>query len=152
LNSLTERLKAIAPNVALVLACHRPVSVERLADGSSQPPEWLQGKRVSAFCGVGNPAGFEATLASLGAQVVGLRRFPDHHLYDAADLSATMSEATQANAEAVVTTQKDAVKLGAMGRDALKDIKALKVALVIREGEEALREAVGHALRAKAGG
>ncbi|HVR41352.1 MAG TPA: tetraacyldisaccharide 4'-kinase [Thermoanaerobaculia bacterium] len=71
------------------------------------PPE-LARKRVFAFAGLANNEQFFATL-----ETVGTRGFPDHHRYTAADLDAIRQAARDADADAIVTTEKDAVKIGA---------------------------------------
>lgn len=74
------------------------------------PPETLQGKKVLAFSGIGNPSSFEQTLADLGVDTVASVRFPDHHDYAMAEMQKLMQEAEEAGAQALVTTEKDAVK------------------------------------------
>ena len=82
----------------------------RTDGGQSMPVADLAGCRVFALAGIGNPEGFAAQLAA-AADVVGRRFFPDHHAYARADVDAVMSDARAAGAEAVVTTDKDWVKL-----------------------------------------
>jgi len=82
----------------------------RTEGGESLPVADLAGRRVFALAGIGNPEGFAAQLAG-AADVVGLRFFPDHHAYTRADVEGVMSDAGAAGAEAVVTTDKDWVKL-----------------------------------------
>jgi tetraacyldisaccharide 4'-kinase len=71
-------------------------------------PAAIEGKRVFAFAGL---ADNEQFFASLGANVVGTKSFRDHHRYTADDLAAIKEAARNANAEAIVTTEKDAVKI-----------------------------------------
>ena len=47
----------------------------------------------------------------LAARVV----FPDHHRYTARDLDGLAAQARQAGARALVTTEKDRVRLGSLG-------------------------------------
>jgi tetraacyldisaccharide 4'-kinase len=77
-----------------------------------QPLETLRGRRVLAFCGLGNPAGFRHTLAVCGYEVVEFHEFPDHHSYGPGDLSALAVAARQSGAEGLLCTQKDLVKIG----------------------------------------
>src|SRR5262249_3010212 len=71
----------------------------------------IVGRKVFSFCGVGNPAAFEWAVESAGAQRVGSNRFPDHHHYTIHDLAMLRDRARQAGADALVTTEKDWVKL-----------------------------------------
>ncbi len=67
--------------------------------------------RPFAFSGIGSPAGFETWLVESGVQLRGSVRFPDHHRYAPDDLSSVEEDARAAGADALVTTEKDAVRL-----------------------------------------
>jgi tetraacyldisaccharide 4'-kinase len=67
----------------------------------------LAGQKIFAFCGIGNPHGFLATLRDTAAQVVGSKFFPDHHSYSERDAARIQSEAQAAGASALVCTEKD---------------------------------------------
>jgi len=75
------------------------------------PLDRLQGARVLAFAGIGAPGGFRTTLSEIGADVVELETFDDHHWYDAAELRALAARARSLGADALVTTEKDWVRL-----------------------------------------
>lgn len=82
--------------------------------------DWLDGRDVLAFCGIGRPAKFAETLGAAGARNALLRPFPDHHGYREADAARLLAEA-KATGLPLVTTEKDAVKLrGSPGLDALR--------------------------------
>jgi tetraacyldisaccharide 4'-kinase len=74
----------------------------------------LQGKRVFAFAGIGNPAAFRRSLQRAGATVAGERWFDDHHEYTSAEIEDIRKESS---ADVIVTTAKDAVKLARFGGD-----------------------------------
>jgi tetraacyldisaccharide 4'-kinase len=74
-------------------------------------PDELTGRRVYAFAGLAGNEQFFASLRANGLNVVGTRSFRDHHRYTAADIASIKAEAKSANADAVVTTEKDAVKI-----------------------------------------
>jgi tetraacyldisaccharide 4'-kinase len=80
-------------------------------DGSTLPLEDLQGQSLLGFCGIGNPEGFRRTLQDAGQPGVPLEAFPDHHHYRKADLERLREQAQGHSASALVTTQKDLVKL-----------------------------------------
>ena len=88
--------------------------------------EAVRGKRVFAFSGLANNAQFFDTLRALGADVVATREFPDHHRYTLAELRAIRTDAR--GAELIVTTEKDAVKIGPAD-----DIMALQIELELGE-------------------
>ena len=69
----------------------------------------LEGKRVGAFCGLGNPQNFWETLESLGLDVVFRWAFDDHHSYKPVELSRIAQQARMHGAEILVTTEKDRI-------------------------------------------
>ena len=79
--------------------------------GQTQPIAALAGRRVAAFCGIGNPAAFRRTLEELGGEIAFWREFPDHHAYSASDRAELAAAIGATNAELVLTTHKDLVKL-----------------------------------------
>jgi len=74
-------------------------------------PDEVTGRRVFAFAGLADNEQFFASLRANGVDVVGTRSFRDHHLYTAADVAAIKIAARAAGADAIVTTEKDAVKI-----------------------------------------
>jgi tetraacyldisaccharide 4'-kinase len=72
---------------------------------------------IAAFCAIGNPRAFFSHLEKDGHTLVYTRAFPDHHVYTQADAQSLLRQARAAGAEALLTTAKDAVKLGALGFD-----------------------------------
>jgi tetraacyldisaccharide 4'-kinase len=109
-------------------------------------PAVLAGKRIAAFCGIGNPEGFFRRLERLGATLVLRLAFQDHHAYTPADLAEVREAARRAGAEAIVTTQKDAVKLrGFAGEEA---VLVLRIRAAIRSGEAELERLVAEAAAA----
>jgi tetraacyldisaccharide 4'-kinase len=72
------------------------------------------GGPVVAFCGIARPEQFFEGLERAGLRVAARFAFPDHHRYTAGDLERVTSAAQQAGARAVLTTEKDRVRLGAM--------------------------------------
>lgn len=65
------------------------------------------GRRVAAFCGLGNPDNFWRTLESLGFELVFQWSFSDHHAYKQDELRRIAYQALLHNAEILVTTEKD---------------------------------------------
>ena len=89
------------------------------AEGSA-----FAGQPVFAFAGIGRPEKFIASLEQAGAQVIGSCFFADHHPYtddEILELKAVAGEA------ALITTEKDFVRLSTKAREG---IKVLKVAAV----------------------
>jgi tetraacyldisaccharide 4'-kinase len=72
-------------------------------------PEELRGRRVFAFAGLADNEQFFHSLAVEGLKVVGTRQFADHHRYTEREVAGIL--AAGADADAIVTTEKDAVKI-----------------------------------------
>jgi tetraacyldisaccharide 4'-kinase len=70
----------------------------------------FRGARIVAFAGIGRPEKFFESLRALGAELVAVERFDDHHAYSAAEIARLKSKARGADAR-LVTTEKDYVRL-----------------------------------------
>lgn len=66
---------------------------------------------AAAFCAVGNPASFFNHLQAEKIDLAHTRAFPDHHVYEQADIDILIDEARSLGAVSLITTAKDAVKL-----------------------------------------
>jgi tetraacyldisaccharide 4'-kinase len=58
---------------------------------------------------LGNPQGFWNTLAQMGFHVVFRWTFPDHHVYQPAELRRLAQQAKSEGADMLVTTEKDRI-------------------------------------------
>ena len=83
-----------------------------LGSGAAEPREAIAGRGVLAFAGIAAPERLAEALAELGAIVRGVVAFPDHHRYRRQDLVAVIHRARVVGASLLVTTEKDAVRLG----------------------------------------
>ncbi len=149
---IKERLWQHAADVLILECRHRAVSATtlwdlglRIADlhpgpdlqssipnrqssiASSQSNTTLEGKQVVCFAGIGNPEAFEATVAGMGATVVGRKWWPDHHHYHPRDIDDLLRPGRFPDFELLVTTEKDAVKLASL---ALSDRARIAVVAV----------------------
>jgi tetraacyldisaccharide 4'-kinase len=80
--------------------------IEKTTDNRQQPTN-----KLLAFCALGNPNNFFEQLKRENFNLTATRKFPDHHRYTQGDVTKLESEAGQKNAEILLTTAKDAVKL-----------------------------------------
>jgi len=110
LAALRDRVAALAPRAGLHEAGHVPVAVVVRA-GRHLPPAALAGKKAVAFCGIGNPEAFFASLTAMGAVLLDRVAFNDHARYDAGALDRVARAAEAAGAEVLLTTAKDRVKI-----------------------------------------
>lgn len=67
--------------------------------------------RVGAFCAVGNPSSFFASLREAGYEIAVEKSFADHHVYSQEEIDSLIDAAKERGATALITTAKDAVKL-----------------------------------------
>jgi tetraacyldisaccharide 4'-kinase len=84
----------------------------RLVVPFGQPLEPAAPRRVVAVCGIARPHRFLATLAGLGWDVADMLAFPDHHWFTERDLARVADAARRAGVDLVMTTEKDAVRMG----------------------------------------
>jgi len=110
-------IRRAAPQAILATAAYQVQGLRRLADeagpaaAGGDPWASLRDVPVLAFAGLAAPERFASTLAEGRLAVKGLVAFPDHHPYRAGDLAHLDREARRAGALALVTTEKDAVRL-----------------------------------------
>jgi tetraacyldisaccharide 4'-kinase len=83
----------------------------------------FRGKRILAFCGIARPERFISLLKESGADVVFCFKFPDHHPYSEFSLRKIAKKFHELKPEAVVTTEKDTVKI-ASAKEFLEEIPA----------------------------
>jgi tetraacyldisaccharide 4'-kinase len=78
----------------------------------------LQGKRVFAFAGIGDPERFFRTLRAGGVDVARTRSFADHHMFSREEIAALAADARREQLT-LVTTEKDLARL--RGREGVPD-------------------------------
>lgn len=83
----------------------------RLTKKQRKPGEKLQGKKVLAFCGIARPERFLSLLHEGGIKPSFFFKFPDHHPYPESSLKKITEKYKETNAEAIITTEKDALKI-----------------------------------------
>jgi tetraacyldisaccharide 4'-kinase len=139
------RVANLAPQAAWCELAHAASHLVNFS-GQTQPLEYLAGKRVAAFCGIGNPAGFRHTLSATGCEVADWRDFPDHYAYTPMDLTALSDTAIASSAQFVVCTQKDLVKVQ---QDRLGDVPLWAIAIEMKflSGKESLEKMLERIVR-----
>ena len=75
------------------------------------PEPLAPGERVFAVAGMARPGRFFDALQRAGYQVVATRVFPDHYRYTRRTVERFQAEARSVGARAIVTTEKDCVRL-----------------------------------------
>ncbi len=146
--AIRQRVEKLSPRALWAEVVHAPVGLVKAEPGighsdetgpAPQPLETLHGRRVLAFCGLGNPAGFRHTLRVCGYDVAEFYEFPDHYAYGPGDLHVLAEAARQTDAEALVCTQKDLVKIG-VDRLGDRPLWAIRVGIDFLAGDAELEE------------
>lgn len=101
----------------VVESTHKPLGFIEIGNLFSREPknvlsvDMMKGHKVIAMSAIGNPASFEQTLSDIGAVITESLRFPDHHDYTEQEIIDVMRQAEEQGAEAIIVTDKDAVKI-----------------------------------------
>lgn len=125
--------------------------IEKLAPGMAVfrsrvvPREWMPAPlppgKAAAFCGLGNPASFWATLRQMGIETSFRWAFGDHHQYRPAELARLRHHALDAGATVLLTTEKDWMNLPAGFAEIVKplEVRWLRIAIEIENEAELFR-------------
>jgi len=136
---LLRKLDELAPGT--------PVFRSRVVPGDWRP-EPLPGGKAAAFCGLGNPASFWATLRQLGIETSFRWEFGDHHQYRPSELHRIRHHAMEAGATVLLTTEKDWMNLPPEAARILAplEIRWLHIGIEI-ENEPELLNAIGREMK-----
>ena len=139
LQRISTRIRQYNAVSPLIQVTHAPRCL-RSANGLERPLDDLRGARIAAFCGIGNPRGFEKTIQACGYELAELRTFPDHHGYTRDDIENLITWVKGApDCDAVLCTHKDLVKVGVQQLET-KPLYALAVGVGFTQGQQALEE------------
>jgi tetraacyldisaccharide 4'-kinase len=83
----------------------------------SVPAELTGADPALAFCGIARPEQFFAGLEAAGVKLAACHAFRDHHRFTASDIARLLRMVRSSGARALVTTDKDRVRLGAMAHE-----------------------------------
>jgi tetraacyldisaccharide 4'-kinase len=111
ITKLKENLARWTEDRPIFAMKYAAVGVRVLKERDVLPIAVLRNKKIWAFTGIGNPESFRKTIANLESQVLGFVSFPDHYWFKPEDIQKLMEEGEEKGAEALVTTEKDAVRL-----------------------------------------
>jgi tetraacyldisaccharide 4'-kinase len=115
--SLAENIRQYNTEAPIVESIHHAKEFVEIADwykGIQQNPiplEELKGKKVMVFSAIGNPSSFEHNVSGCGLEILEAIRYPDHHDYGMLEMQYIGERAAELNADALITTGKDAVKI-----------------------------------------
>jgi tetraacyldisaccharide 4'-kinase len=109
-SAVREEIRAFNRTADIVECNHTPRVLKDVWSREEYPLSWLGGKTVCTLSGIASPKGFENSLRHLGSKVVWCERYADHHRYDASEVLYALNRTADMGADALVTTEKDAVR------------------------------------------
>ena len=99
------------PGVDVIECAHQPQYLKEVNGERRLSLDSLLEKRIGAFSGIAVPESFEGFLRDFGANLLYTKRFLDHHRFDSEELEEIFEEASGADLDFIVTTEKDAVRI-----------------------------------------
>lgn len=103
-----ERLSSVPNKFS---SSYVPAALRSVFGDVRQSLEMLKKHSVVAFSGIADSKHFELAIEKLGARILDSISFRDHHKYTKADIRLIVEMFRTKNADMIVTTEKDAVKL-----------------------------------------
>jgi tetraacyldisaccharide 4'-kinase len=132
---LEEMISRIQPAAKSFRSSTELLALVDVASSKALAGEEIRHQRVVAFCGIGNPRAFFADVQRWGFNLVAEDAFSDHHVYTEQELHRLVASARKNGAAALLTTEKDAVKIPRDWRPGLP-IVACVIAAQILAAEE----------------
>lgn len=114
--ALKKRIRELNSKAGIMECNHEPTSLVEAFTRIVHPLSNLEGKRVFALSGIASPLSFENSLEALGATIISRKRYADHHRFSQQEIIDIVLEAQEAGAEAIITTEKDAVRMTRIDR------------------------------------
>jgi len=127
----------------IVKTIHKPqhlVAINRQAGAVVDLSE-VKNRSVWEFCGIGNPYQFHKTLG-LFCNVKGMSVFLDHHYYTKTDMNYVFLQAKKNNVKAIITTEKDALRLKDFELQNEIPVYYLKIEIEVVQGDEIIKNIV----------
>ncbi len=86
-------------------------ALRHLATGEVYEVKNFAGWNFAVACGIGNPQALSEDILQVGINIVSEKFFRDHHGFTQTDLDQITRAAKEAGADAILTTEKDAIRL-----------------------------------------
>ena len=114
-----DKIENLAPGRPVFRSFHvpnlyRPINGKKSMSGielQNFAPGLLHGRRVVAFSGLARNNDFRRTVENLKCDLIDFFEFPDHHKYTEMDLQTIIQSSINAQAEFILTTEKDYVRI-----------------------------------------
>lgn len=142
--ALRARIKELRPDAPIFLSRMKHHQLrEHGTDGAVIDSAVAKRIPTAAFCAIGNPDSFVSLLRQEGYEIIHAQAFRDHHNYTQADMDKLIRDAEEKGARALITTEKDAVKLRSL--TCPMPCYVMEIAVEISD-EGALRELIARAI------
>src|SRR2546421_1009131 len=138
---LRKRIAQVNPSAGIIECIHHPLYLEDVFTGQQIGLEFFKGRKVASLSGIAQPESFEKSLVKLGAELVYAKRFADHHRFTQQEILNAINRSKKRQAEAIITTQKDAVRFPKLDRRDLA-IYFMRVEIKIVGGADDFRDCV----------
>jgi tetraacyldisaccharide 4'-kinase len=138
---LRERIIRLNPSAGIIECIHHPLYLEDVFTGQRVDLDFLKRRRVASLSGIAQPESFEQSLVEIGADLVYAKRFADHHRFTQQEVLNAINRGKKRQAEAIITTQKDAVRFPKIDRRDLP-IYFMRVEIKILTGANDFQDCV----------
>jgi tetraacyldisaccharide 4'-kinase len=138
---LRRRITKYNPTAGIIECIHHPLYLEDVFTGKRLELDTLRGLKVASLSGIAQPESFEQSLVNIGADLVYSKRFADHHRFKQQEVLNVINRSKKRQAEAIVTTQKDAVRFPKIDRRDLP-IYFMRVEIKILSGADDFQDCV----------
>lgn len=108
--TLLKEIRIYNDKAPVFLSVNSP-SCFKTMNGKVIPLRDLSGRRVVAFCGLGNPESFRRSLIDLNVDLKDFVAFRDHHRFTYHDLKRIEKSAERFEADWIIATEKDIIKI-----------------------------------------
>ena len=140
-SSVKAEVRKYNSDAEIVECNHTPRVLKDVWSREEYPLDWLKGKTLCTLSGIASPKGFENSLRHLGAKVVWCERYADHHRYDASEVLYALNRSADMGADALVTTEKDAVRFPRFETSPVRCLY-LRIAIEILAGGESFSQII----------
>lgn len=149
LTELEDKLRLINPNMIIARSIHNPICAKSI-NGEEINLEELKGKKIFAFCGIGNHNAFLSTIKGLGTNLIDSKVYNDHYHYTSDCLADICEKARNSQADHILTTQKDWTKITSLPLPR-EDITFayLTIELKFTAGQNRLKQLIEDTLKGK---
>lgn len=142
-SELRERIRSYNPGAGIMECNHKPCAIIKAFTRETAPLSRLQGMRIVALSGIASPQSFENSLEKLGAVIVERMRYADHHRFSQQEIIDVVNKAQKLGVDAILTTEKDAVRMTRIDRCAVP-VYFLRIEVQFISGIEEFQRCISH--------